>query len=208
MPRVLAFAIFAAASVFASAFATAGGLADWPADWLLAGEIIMVPQPGSGKTPGKSPSSSEQRDRAKAYQKDQASGTPTIIVVPEEESEGALSPRGSAPEGRARENRSRAGDYQRGTDSSLHPGMVKPEAGILLDGGTTQERAHDNRSRASGYSRGESQSGIAGRIGPDGIPLVVCKDRDNVAGQIGDDLKSGSVIVILRDGKQVKVRCQ
>lgn len=208
MPRALAFAIFAAASVFASAFAMAEDLADWPANRLLAGEIIMVPQPGSGKAPGKSPSSTEQRDRARAYQKDEASGTPTIIIVPEEESEGALSPRGSAPEGRARDNRSRAGDYQRGTDSSLHPGLIKPETGILLDGGTTQERAHDNRARASGYSRGETQSGLTGRIGPDGIPLVVCKDRDNVAGQIGDDLKSGSVIVILRDGKQVKVRCQ
>ena len=209
MPRVLAaYAIFAAASVFASAFAAAGDLAAWPAGRLLAGEIIMVPQSGSGKAPGKTSGAREQRDRAKAYRTEEAEVAPTVIVVPEEESEGALSPRGGAPEGRARDNRSRAGDYQRGTDSSLHPGLIKPDAGVPLDPGTTQERAHDNRARASGYSRGENQSGHTGRVGTDGIPLVVCKDRDNVAGQIGDALKPGSVIVILRDGKQVKVRCQ
>jgi len=207
MPSGLAFAIIAAASVLASGYAVAESLAAWPADRLLAGEIILVPQPGSGKAAGKTAGASEQRDRAKAYQNDEAAA-PTIIVVPEEEAEGALSPRGNAPEGRARDNRSRAGDYQRGTDSSLHPGLIKPDTGILLDGGTTQDRAHDNRARAGVYSRGESQSGLTGRVGPDGIPLVVCKDRDNVAGQIGDDLKPGSVIVILRDGKQVKVRCQ
>lgn len=208
MPRALAFVTFASVFGFASACAMASGVNEWPSDKLLAGEIIMVPQQGTGKTPGKSSSASDQRDRAKAYRKDEASGTATIIVLPEEDSEGALSPRGVAPPERARENRSRASDYEHGTDSSLYPGLIKPDAGFLLDGGTTQDRARENRSRASAYSKGETQTGLSGRVGADGIPLVSCKDRDNVAGQIGEGLTSGSVIVILRDGKQVKVRCQ
>ncbi|MFA7281825.1 MAG: hypothetical protein WC100_17205 [Sterolibacterium sp.] len=174
---------------------------------MLAGEIIMTPQQGGSKPSGKASSATEQRDRAKSYQQDDFSAVPTLIIVPEEESEGALSPRGGSPEGRAKDNRSRAGDYQHGNDPSYRP-SIKPDTGIFFDGGTTQDRAHDNRTRASGYSRGENQAGLTGRVGPDGIPFVICKDRDNVAGQIGDGLQSGSVIVILRDGKQVKVRCQ
>ena len=141
MPRSLAFAIFALASLLASA----QEMTEWPADRLLAGEIILTPQPSASKAPGKTPSATQLRERAKAYQKDETAATPTIIVVPEEESEGALSPRGGAPEGKARDNRSRAGDYQRGTDSSLHPGLIKPDGGILIDGTPSQERAHDNR---------------------------------------------------------------
>lgn len=208
MPRALAFAVFATLCGFASAYAMAADSDEWPADRLLAGEIILVPQQGASKTPSKASSAAEQRDRAKAYRKDEASGNTAIIVLPEEESEGALSPRGNVPAEKARENRSKARDYQHGTDSSFPQGLSKPDTGILLDGGSTQDRAHENRARASAYSRGDTQTGLTGRIGPDGVPLVVCKDRDNVAGQIGDDLKSGSVIVILRDGKQVKVRCQ
>lgn len=207
MPRNLAFATMSLAGVLASASALAETSSEWYADRLLAGEIIMVPQQGAGKSPGKTSSAAEQRDRAKAYQKDDVSAVPTLIIVPEEEGEGALAPRGGSSDGRAKDNRSRAGDYQHGNDSSYRP-LIKPDGSISLDGVTTQDRAHDNRARASGYSRGESQTGLTGRVGPDGIPFVVCKDRDNIAGQIGDGLQSGSVIVILRDGKQVKVRCQ
>lgn len=205
MPRALTFVAFVFVCGFASGLARASEIEEWPANKLLAGEIIMVPQQGAGNSPNKTSSATEQREKARAYRKDETSAPTTIIVVPEEESEGALSPRVSAPPERARDNRSRASDYQHGTDSSLSPGSIRPDTGILLDGGTTQERARENRSRASAYTKGDNQPV---RVGPDGIPLVVCKDRDNVAGQIGDDLQSGSVFFILRDGKQVKVRCQ
>lgn len=208
MPRVLAIGGFAVASMLASAYGWAGDLVEWPANRLLAGEIIVAPQTGSSKAPSKATSAAEQRDRARSYRDDVPSDSTTVIVLPEEEVEGALSPRGNAPEGRARDNRSRAMDYQHGTDSSVLPNFIRPDAGTRLDGGSTQDRAHENRSRAGAYSRGDGQAGLTGRVGADGLPVVVCKDRDNVAGQIGDDLKSGSVIVILRDGKQVKVRCQ
>lgn len=197
----------ALASGLASVAVAAESPAEWYADRLWAGEIIMVPQQDTGKPAGKARSATEQRDRARAYQEDDASAVPSIIVVPEEEVEGALFPRGGATEGRARDNRSRAADYQHGNDSSYRP-LIKPNSGSLTDGVTTQDKAHENRARAGGYSRGDGQAGFTGRVGPDGIPFVICKDRDNVAGQIGDGLQSGSVIVILRDGKQVKVRCQ
>ncbi|MCX7178085.1 MAG: hypothetical protein NTX56_04680 [Proteobacteria bacterium] len=170
----------------------------------LAGEILIAPQQGDKN---KSSSASEQRERAKSYRKDDPVTSSTTIVLPEEESDGALSPRGNAAEGRARDNRARARETQREADFPFQPILIKPDAGTLMEGGS-QERARDNRARASGYSRGEHLSAVPGRVGADGIPLVICKDRDNVAGQIGDDLKSGSVIVILREGKQVKVRCQ
>ena len=211
MPGRLASAAIVTIGLLANGGGVAASDSDWFANRLLA-EVIMVPQPTPGKAGSKAGSkaagASEQRDRAKSYQQDEAPASTTVIVLPEEEADGALSPRGSPPPEKARDNRSRASDYQHGTDSPLLNRLVKPEAGSGVEPGSTQDRARDNRSRAGAYSRGETPSGLTGRVGPDGIPLVVCKDKDNVAGQIGDGLQSGSVIVILRDGKQVKVRCQ
>ena len=170
----------------------------------VAGEIILTPQKA-----GPSTSASEQRSRARAYQRDDM---PTV-VVPQEEVEGVLSPRQSRPESRARDNRLRAGERRAepelpgsniigpGVAGSAVPGTAGAESG------SAREKARDNRARAAGYSRGTSDV-VSARVGADGIPTIACKDVDNVAGRIGDDVKSGGVIIVMRDGKPIKVRCQ
>ena len=45
-------------------------------------------------------------------------------------------------------------------------------------------------------------------VGRDGIPLVPCRDVDNVSGRIGDDSITGSIVYIVRNGQQIKVRCK
>lgn len=161
---------------------------------LTAGEIIVSPQPGAA--PG-SRGASEQRDRARVYQ-GQPPAASTIIVVPEEE--GVLSPRNSGAEGRAYDNRNRARQMQ--------GGKYGAEVEFVQPGGesaTTRSKAGELRSRAAGYSRGETHSS---KMGKDGVPVIVCKDTDSVAGRIGDDAVSGGIVIIMRDGKPMKVRCQ
>ena len=165
---------------------------------LSAGEIIVAPQKNSA---GASRSAGEQRDRARAYQGEAPPGG-TIIVLPEEE--GVLSPRSGGAEGRARDNRNRARQMQSGKDSSEIEFAV-PGSGN--DGNATRSKAGELRSRAAGYSRGETHSSTSGKAA-DGIPVIVCKDTESVAGRIGDDAVSGGVVIIMRDGKPMKVRCQ
>lgn len=163
-----------------------------------AGEIIVAPQSGNA---GSSRSAGDQRDRARAYQKDSAAGSTTIVVVPEEESPGILAPRFSAPENRASDNRNRARQMQSGKEGG-EVEVVVPGNG---EAATTRDRARDLRSRAAAYTRGDSHTNSNSK---DGLPVIACKDVESVAGRIGDDASSGSVIVIIRDGKPMKVRCQ
>lgn|GEM_PF-1244821 len=177
----------------------------WPADWLLAGEIIVTPQKSSADS-NSSSGAIEQRSRARAYRKDTSSSS-TTIVLPAEESEGVLSPHIGRIEEKARTNRLKARSYQSGSDASTtSPAQTGIDPGAL-ETGSTQERARANLMRARSYSKGEGQAANTPKVGPDGIPIVVCKD-DNVAGRIGDDVSSGSIIQIMQKGKPVKVRCQ
>lgn len=166
---------------------------------LTAGEIIVAPQQQTG-TAG-SRSASEQRDKARAYQ-GEAPASSTIIMVPEEE--GVLSPRTGGAEGRARDNRNRARQMQGGKDSSDIE-FVVPGSGN--DANATRNKASELRSRAAGYSRGDTRSSTASKPN-DGIPVIVCKDTESIAGRIGDDAVSGGIVIIMRDGKPMKVRCQ
>lgn len=161
---------------------------------LSAGEIIVAPQPQPAS--GAARSASEQRDRARSYREEAPAGS-TIVVVPEEE--GVLSPRGGA-DARAHDNRSHARQMQSGKDAQ-EPEIVVPAG----DPGTARSRAGELRSRAGGYARGETRA--TGRTN-DGIPVIVCKDAESVAGRIGDDVVSGGILIIMRDGKPTKVRCQ
>jgi len=165
---------------------------------LSAGEIIVAPQQ-TGTGPSRS--ASEQRDRARAYQSEAPAGS-TIIVLPEEE--GVLSPRGGGANGRASDLRNRARQMQGGKDSSDIE-FVVPGSGN--DANAARNKAGELRSRAAGYSRGDTHTNTGGKAN-DGIPVIVCKDVESVAGRIGDDAISGGILVIMRDGKPMKVRCQ
>ncbi|MCK9283912.1 MAG: hypothetical protein M0P39_06475 [Rhodocyclaceae bacterium] len=198
----------------------------------LAGEIIVVPQPESGAASD----ASIQKDKARAYRKDKGEAgstviitdqsspaeraraarkekesagheSSTIIILPQDEDEGLLSPERSAA-GRAMDNRARAKEYRRSAEPAGEGQIIViPPAGSGADVESAHERARENRLRARDYSKGDRGSPSA-HIGVDGLPIIACKDTDNVAGRIGDDNLSGSVVTIFRDGKPIKVRCQ
>lgn len=146
-----------------------------------------------------------QRERASSFQKN----SPTPVIVIDDESGGVLAPRGGAPaEERAYENRARAKSYQSSGDSSM-PLPLPGGAGLPGMDGTTAGRAADQRGRARAYTgSGNARDIDLSNVGRDGIPIVPCHNVDNVSGRIGDDSLSGSLVFIIRNGQQVKVRCQ
>jgi len=167
----------------------------------LLAEIVVPTQQDSGQKTKKS--AAESRGKAKAYQ-ESTSGSPTIIVIPEEEEEGLLGPR-RQPESGASQNRAKASQYRQGQGSAQVPIPPTQESGNT--GASTAERAQENRLKARSYVSTDN-SVVIERIGSDGIPIVSCnKLVANVAGRIGDDMQPGGVFFIMRDNKPFKVRC-
>lgn len=155
-------------------------------------ELIVAPQGGS-----KPSGASVQRAKAASYQNE-------LPVASDDDGDGLLSPRGGAPaEERAYDNRVRAKAYQQ-LGEPLPPPI--PATVSANDG---QPRATGQRSRARAFAgNGNGQDIDLSHVGRDGIPLVTCHDVDNVSGRIGDDTLAGSLIFIVRNGQQIKVRCK
>lgn len=156
-------------------------------------ELIVGPE----KAPARPSSAHTQRERAGSYQ--------SAPVNPENDEVGVLAPRGGAPaEERAYDNRTKARSYQQGGDI---PSPLPMPAVIGND--ATQTRGFENRNKARAYAgTGNVQDMDLSHVGRDGIPLVPCRDVDNVSGRIGDDSLSGSLVYIVRNGQQIKVRCK
>lgn len=160
----------------------------------ILAELIIAPESGGTKSSG----ARSQREKAGSYQKDSP-------VNSEESEYGLMSPRGGSPaEDKAYENRIKARSYQQGGEYAPAP---LPAVVPGVDGG--QSRATEQRNRARAYTgSGNGQDIDLSHVGRDGIPLVTCRDVDNVSGRIGDDTTSGSLVYIVRQGQQVKVRCR
>lgn len=160
-------------------------------------ELIVTPDNGGAKS---SAGARSQREKASSYQ----SGAP---VSSEAEEYGLMSPRGGSPsEEKAYENRTKAKLYQQSGDFAPQP---LPAPGAMSGGESTQSRSVEQRNRARAYTgTGNGQDIDLSNVGRDGIPLVPCRDVDNVSGRIGDDTTSGSLVFIVRQGQQVKVRCR
>ncbi len=159
-------------------------------------ELIIGPE----RAPSRPSSAKIQRDRAGGYQKDSP-------VNSENDDVGILAPRGGAPaDERAFDNRIKARAYQQGGDNAAP--LPLPTAGSFgYDG--SQLRGGESRNKAKAYaSTGNGQDIDLSHVGRDGIPLVPCHDADNVSGRIGDDTLAGSLIFIVRNGQQIKVRCR
>lgn len=157
-------------------------------------ELIVGPD----KTPSRPTSAHNQRERAGSYQ----SSAP---VNSENDEVGILAPRGGAPtEERAYENRTKARAYQQGGDA-----QVPQPLPVLIGTDSAQTRGVENRNKARAYAgTGNAQEMDLSNVGRDGIPLVPCRDVDNVSGRIGDDSITGSIVYIVRNGQQIKVRCK
>ncbi len=152
-------------------------------------ELIIGPEkaPASSATGARN-----QRDRAAGY-RDEAPSTA-------DDGPGILSPRGGAPaEERAYDNRSRARSYQQQSD---------PAYGAVIQGGPDLYGGSDNRARARAFATTGSNDELdLSNVGRDGIPLVPCRPVDNVSGRIGDDSIRGAIVLIVRNGQKIKVRC-
>lgn len=184
----------------------------WSEGFKLAGEIVVVPSGTAVKSTATG--ASDNRKSARAIRDPAASKTQTIIIVPEDE-EGVLSPSMvPAPA----DNRSKARDYSRGTDSngSTTVIIVPEDSGAETDRGRSLSR---NRSKARRYSDDgagvSTQTGsvvkigtAVGIMGADGVVVYACDDVNNAAGRIGDDSQAGNVFTVMVGSKQVRARCK
>ena len=166
----------------------------WSPQVIQMAELIVGPEKSSVRPSA----ASVQRERAGSYQT-------SAPVNSENDEVGILAPRGGAPsEERAYDSRTKARAYQQSGDA-LAP-LPMP---ALIGSDTAQNRGVENRNKARAYAgTGNAQEMDLSHVGRDGIPLVPCRDVDNVSGRIGDDSISGSLVYIVRNGQQIKVRCK
>lgn len=178
------------------------------APMILAGEIVISSHPkASDSATTSEKDATRQMEAAREHRTGQAS-TPAVIVVPEDD-EGMLSPRRSGSG--AAEHSSRARTYRQIDTSSgvVAPQLMAPDAapGSKIESST--QRARDNRNRATEYRTGEARIGNqVAVVGKDGLPIIDCSATENVAGRIGDDTRSGSVVILIQDRNQIRVRCR
>lgn len=142
--------------------------------------IIIVPEeeegvlspPGMGAPP-------DNRAKARSYSRGTDSGGPaTVLILPDNLSEGAETARDSLEK-----TRSKARRYSDGETGGRVGNGAK--AGAFVKIGTS-----------------------VGVVGSDGVVVFVCDDTNNTAGHIGDDTQSGNVFSIVVNGKLTKARCK
>lgn len=148
------------------------------------------------------------REQAGGYARD-ASPAPLVVESDGEDEAGVLAPRGGAPsEERAYEGRSRARAYQSPgggvPGQQLVPQGLPGSIGEVMPGGAGELRGRARAHVGSGNARDIDLS----HVGRDGIPIVSCQDVDNVSGRIGDDSSAGAIVLLIRQGRQIKVRCR
>lgn len=165
-----------------------------------AAEFVIAPNGDKVPAPGKSASS--MRDKARTQRGDTGPVVPltTIIQGLEEES-----PFGARPDGATTDNRNRARSYQQGGDGSNPSDLDR----LLTDPDSNRGKVKSNLDRARAYQKGGAPGVTNPNMGgTDNLPIVDCNAADSVAARIGDDYASGSVIILMRDGKGIKVRCK
>lgn len=177
--------------------ASPGAVAEYAqGDRILLAELIVdtdkaAPRPFQD-------TANRQRTKAAIYSND-----PPIL---EDESIGILQPRGGSPaEERAYENRSRARANQQSGDGAATP--YTPGSTIFEPGNGPKSTEQRNKARAY-TSTGNGHDIDLSNVGRDGLPIVPCQRVDNVSGRIGDDTVSGSIVFLIRNQQQIKVRCR
>ena len=175
-----------------------------PLPIILAGEILLSP-PKSDPPSANEKEASRHRDAARDYRKDQTSSLPTVVVPDEED--GMLSPRRGTSSAADNAARARANRQNESVSGTVTPLILSPETSTpasRVEGST--QRARDNRNRANEYRTGIDNRAVV--VGKDGLPVIDCSSTENAAGRIGDDTRSGSVIILIQDRNQIKVRCR
>lgn len=206
VPGLLLAAPLVLSSFAASADELASPFAAAPPVMSLAGEIIVAP-PGNNNQVSEGDAS-----RMREAARDQRKGkSPLPVIILDETEEGVLSPRRgpSSPAdnaGRAR-NQRLEGDSSEGTLPSIIMGPLPPDVSPSPTNSASAQKAHSNRVRAIEYRKGDQSAPVSAR-GGDGLPIVDCTNVENVAGRIGDDTKSGNIIILIQNRNQIKARCR
>ncbi len=130
------------------------------------------------------------RSKARAYRNvDPSSGVPIMLQMDSNKKmqEGIFIPEKSTPMSRAR-------NYEHSRAYLRHSGDAENLTQI-----------EKNRLKASQYTNDESAQSLAL---PNQNQQVTCKSTGNVSGFIGDDSVSGGEIIVIRNHKQIKMRCK
>lgn len=180
----------------------------WLLAFLLGGMLStgnaaeFVIGPNGDKVPAPSKSASSMRDKARAQRGEDSPTVPLTTIIQELEEE---SPFGARPGGATTDNRNRARSYQQGGDGSTPADLDR----LMTDPDSNRGKVKSNLDRARSYQKGDAPGVTNTRMGgTDNLPIVDCNAVESVAGRIGDDFASGSVIILMREGKGVKVRCK
>ena len=177
---------------------------------------IVVPLAGASKSNATSAAESRRKARSAASDAPPVISSPVIVIAPEPEEEGVLSPsRMSSPA----DNRTKAKEYSRGLTPSngTTVQLLTDTPSDTLD--ANQSNLEKNRNKARQYADGGIGSGAkpgtyiklgtsTGVIGKDGVVVFVCEETNNTVGRIGDDTQSGNIFSVLVNGKLVKARCK
>ena len=151
------------------------------------------------------------RNKARAYKSENlqsipSSGVPVIIqmdVAPEEVEEEVLLPRSDEISAAPRIKKHESFRDNIPATQDTQPGG-NDEASA--DGQEAQIQLEKNRFKANQYMKGKPAPSLASPSNDSQI--VACESIGNVSGRIGDDSMSGREVVVVRDGKQIKMRCK
>lgn len=165
-----------------------------------AAEFVIAPN--GDRVPAAGNSASSIRDKARSQRSDTGPAVPLSTIIQELDEEG---PYGARPDGATTDNRNRARSYQQGGDSSRPADLDR----LMTDPDSNRGKVNSNLDRARAYQKGGTPGVTNPNMGGvDNLPIVDCNATGSVAARIGDDYVSGSVIIIMREGKGVKVRCK
>lgn len=174
----------------------------------VAKDKVISPVANDKKTPD---DAAALRNKARAYksgnvQSMPSSAVPVIIqmdAVPEIE-EGVMLPRSDEIPAA-----SRAKNHELFRDNIPAMQDTQPSGNdaASADRRDSRMQLEKNRFKANQYMKGKPAPSLVSSHNSDN-QVVACESTGNVSGRIGDDSISGREIVVIRDGKQIKMRCK
>lgn len=168
------------------------------------GEIVFSAAPGDSSN-----KADALRNKARAYESGSAQppvGDPVIIKMDaaSEVEEGILLPRN---DGIPATSWTKNQEHFRNSNPDVQ-GTQPGGDGVAPEGRQNMPtRAGKNRLKAIQYMKGKPAPSLAAPNNSSD-QVVSCESTGNVAGRIGDDSMSGREIIVIRDGKQIKMHCK
>lgn len=171
-----------------------------------AGEIVLSP---AQKETARQSGASRLKEVARDQRTERDASAVLVIESGAEDEDVLFAPPRSSPEMGPLDNAAKARVYRQ-TESSSGSApavIVVPESVSPANLGTAQQ-AKTLLNKASEYRKGERTAGVGQTTESGVLPLVDCRATENASGRIGDDVSSGSVVIIVQGRKQIKARCR